>query len=151
MFADRVIGSLILRQSPLDEVLCLWNESNEFLITYICHGLQALWPCMCCHPVTLLPNIDLVEIVFLDVNPAKHMDCFECQEWIMCFSKVFNDKSESLFSNFYFWPCGLCSPGPFYRHALTLIPTWTSNQTSRTVWDEITYPFPKLKRQYRWC
>ena len=31
--------------------------------------------------------------------------------------------------------------GPFYHHALTLIPTWMSNRIHYKVWDEITYPF----------
>ena len=30
---------------------------------------------------------------------------------------------------------------PFYKHALTLIPTWISNSIHYKVWGEITYPF----------
>ena len=37
------------------------------------------------------------------------------------------------------WPSG-----PFYCHALTLIPAWISNHMARKVWDEITYPFPNF-------
>ena len=31
--------------------------------------------------------------------------------------------------------------GPFYKHGLTLIPSWISNYMPREVWDEIIYPF----------
>ena len=34
--------------------------------------------------------------------------------------------------------------GPFYKHGLTLIPTWISNHMHYKVWDEITYPFLKF-------
>ena len=38
----------------------------------------------------------------------------------------------------------LITRGPFYLHRLILIPTWISNYIQYEVWDEITYPFPKL-------
>ena len=41
-----------------------------------------------------------------------------------------------------------CSP--FYLHGLTLIPAWISNHMPCKVWDEITYPIPKLQRLHRW-
>ena len=31
--------------------------------------------------------------------------------------------------------------GPFYKHGLTLIPSWISNYTHYNPWEEITYPF----------
>ena len=31
--------------------------------------------------------------------------------------------------------------GAFYKHGLTLIPTWISNHMPSNVWYEITYPF----------
>ena len=31
--------------------------------------------------------------------------------------------------------------GPFYKHALTLIPAWTSVHMTSKVWYDITYPF----------
>ena len=30
---------------------------------------------------------------------------------------------------------------PFYKHGLTLIPSWISNHMPSKVWDEITFPF----------
>ena len=39
---------------------------------------------------------------------------------------------------------------PFYIHGLTLIPAWISNPMPSKVWDEISYPFPKLQRLHRW-
>ena len=34
--------------------------------------------------------------------------------------------------------------GSFYPHGLTLIPAWISNYIYYKVWDEVTYPFPKI-------
>ena len=39
----------------------------------------------------------------------------------------------------YWW---LSTRGPFYKHGLTLIPTWINNRIHYEVWDEITHPFP---------
>ena len=33
---------------------------------------------------------------------------------------------------------------PFYKHKLTLIAAWVNNYIHYQVWDEITYPIPKL-------
>ena len=40
--------------------------------------------------------------------------------------------------------------GPFYKHGSTLILAWISNHMPSEVWDEITYPIPKLQRCNRW-
>ena len=33
---------------------------------------------------------------------------------------------------------------PFYKHSLTIIPTWISNHMHNKVWDEITNPLPNF-------
>ena len=38
---------------------------------------------------------------------------------------------------------------PFYKRGLALIQVWTSNHMPSAVWDEMTYPYLKLRRLYR--
>ena len=40
--------------------------------------------------------------------------------------------------------------GPFHQHGLTLISAWIGNYIHYKMWDEITYPIPKLQRLHCW-
>ena len=57
---------------------------------------------------------------------------------------------ESIFSKQFSEPRLYLTKAPFYQHGWTVILAWISNHMPSKVWDEITYPFPKLQRCNRW-
>ena len=57
-------------------------------------------------------------------------------------AKIFDLKSLSTVYWTTCWKLLLTFSGHFYKHILTIIQAWVSNQTNYKVWDEITFPFP---------
>ena len=106
---------------------------------------------------------DLNAIDFIALGQCVVLDIWEIKWFAFILQEYSNPNTEIQFMIFFNFQCVQVSFvlrggwgggggggkaeytwGQFYKHGLTLIPTWISIYIHYKVWDEITYPFPNF-------